>query len=172
MPKKIVNIIRNSYDVLNCKMVYGRQLTDSFEVKTGVRQGCLLPPFRFLLMIDWIMKTPTSGEKHEIQWTPRMQLHDPDFTDDMPLLSHTRQKMQEKTTSVAAVTVGLNINKGKSKILRYNTACNKLITLDREDLEDVKTFTYLRNIIDEHGGSDGDVNERIGSVEQEQHIYK
>ncbi|VDP31328.1 unnamed protein product [Schistosoma margrebowiei] len=72
--------------------------------------------------------------------------------------------MQEKTTSLAAAStaVGLNIHKGKSKILRYNTACIKPITIDAEDLEDVKTFTYLDSIIDEQGGSDADVKARIG----------
>ncbi|VDO48463.1 unnamed protein product [Schistosoma margrebowiei] len=30
------------------------------------------------------------------------------------------------------------------------------ITLDGEALEDMKTFTYLGSIIDEHGGSDAD----------------
>ena len=74
--------------------------------------------------------------------------------------------MQEKTTSVAAVSaaVGLNINKGKNKTLRYNTACTDQITLDRESVEDVKTFTYLGSIIDEHGGFDADVRARIGKA--------
>ncbi|VDP64905.1 unnamed protein product [Schistosoma curassoni] len=67
-----------------------------------------------------------------------MQLDDLDFADDLYLLSHTQQQMQEKTTSVAAV--GLNIHKGKSKVLRYNTTCNNRITLNREALEDVKTI--------------------------------
>ncbi|VDP76920.1 unnamed protein product, partial [Schistosoma curassoni] len=40
--EKIVNTIRDSYNALNCKIVYGGHLTDSFNVKTGVRQGCLL----------------------------------------------------------------------------------------------------------------------------------
>ncbi|VDO75741.1 unnamed protein product [Schistosoma margrebowiei] len=40
VPQKIVNIIQCSYDGLNCKIVHGGQLTKSFEVKTGVRQGC------------------------------------------------------------------------------------------------------------------------------------
>ncbi|VDO64260.1 unnamed protein product [Schistosoma curassoni] len=70
--------------------------------------------------------------------------------------------MQEKTNSVAAV--GLNIHKGKSKILRYNTTCTNPITIDGEDLEDVKTFTYSGSIIDEQGGSDADVKARIGKV--------
>ncbi|VDP03280.1 unnamed protein product [Schistosoma margrebowiei] len=74
--------------------------------------------------------------------------------------------MQEKTTSVAAASaaVGLNIHKGKSTILRYNTARNNRLTLDGGDLEDVKTFTYLGSIIDEHGGSDANVKVRIGKT--------
>ncbi|VDO59135.1 unnamed protein product [Schistosoma margrebowiei] len=83
------------------------------------------------------MNTSTSEGKHGIQWT-------------------------EKTTSVAAV--GLNIQKWKSKILRYNTTCTNPITIDGEDFEDVKTFTYLGSIIDEHGGSDADVKARIGEA--------
>ncbi|VDP67956.1 unnamed protein product [Schistosoma curassoni] len=162
----MVNIIRNSYDGFNCKIVHGGQLTKSFEVKIGIRQGCLLSPFLSLLVINRIMKMSKSGGKYGIQWTSRMQLDDLDFADDPALLSHTQQQMQEKTNSVAAVSeaVGVNIHKGKSKILRYNTACTNPITLDGEDLEDVKTFTYLSSIIDEHGGSDVDVKRRIGKA--------
>ncbi|VDP46317.1 unnamed protein product [Schistosoma margrebowiei] len=84
----------------------------------------------------------------------------------MALLSQTQKQMQEKTTSVAAASaaVGLNIHKGKSEILRYNTTCNNPITLDGGDSEDVKTFTYLGSIIDEQGGSDADVKARIGKA--------
>ncbi|VDP22331.1 unnamed protein product [Schistosoma margrebowiei] len=93
-----------------------------------------------------------------------MQLNDLDFVDDLALLSQSQQQMQEKTTSVVAAStaVSLNIHKEKSKILRYNTACNNPITIDGEDLEDVKAFTYLGSIIDEHGGSDADVKAWIG----------
>ncbi|VDP46919.1 unnamed protein product [Schistosoma margrebowiei] len=94
-----------------------------------------------------------------------MQLDDLNFADDLTFLQHTQQQMHEKTNSVAAASaaVGLSIHKGKSKILRCNTTRTNLITIDGEDLEDVKTFTYLGSIIDEHGGSDADVKARIGS---------
>ncbi|VDO53658.1 unnamed protein product [Schistosoma margrebowiei] len=64
--------------------------------------------------------------KHGIQQTARMQLNDLEFADDLTLLSHTQQQMQDKTTIAAAASaaVGLNIHKDKSKILRYNTTCN------------------------------------------------
>ncbi|VDO54476.1 unnamed protein product [Schistosoma margrebowiei] len=112
------------------------------------------------------MKTSTSEGKHGIQWTSRMQLDDLDFADDLALLSQTQQQMQEKTKSVAAASaaVGLNIHKRKSRILRYNKACTNPVTLDGEDLEDAKTFTYLGSIIDEHGGSDAHMKARIGKA--------
>ncbi|VDP46686.1 unnamed protein product [Schistosoma mattheei] len=74
--------------------------------------------------------------------------------------------MQEKTTSVTAASaaVGLNIHRAKSRILRYNTACTNPITIDRENLEDVKAFTHLGSIIDEHDGYDADVKARIGKA--------
>ncbi|VDO49703.1 unnamed protein product [Schistosoma margrebowiei] len=79
---------------------------------------------------------------------------------DFVLLSTCQKDVP--TTSVAATlaAVGLNI----PKILQYNTACTNPITIDREDLEDVKIITYLGSIIDEHGGSDADVKARIGKA--------
>ncbi|CAH8498299.1 unnamed protein product, partial [Schistosoma bovis] len=166
IPEKIVNIIRNSYDGLQCKVVHGGQLTDAFQVRTGVRQGCLLSPFLFLLVVDWIMKTSTSEEKHGIQWTAQNQLDDLDFADDLALLSHTHEQMQMKTASVAAVSasVGLSIHKGKTKVLKFKAENSNPITLDGETLEDVESFTYLGSIIDEQGGSDADVKARIGKA--------
>ncbi|VDP09629.1 unnamed protein product [Schistosoma margrebowiei] len=76
------------------------------------------------------MKTSTSEGKHGIQWTARMQLEDLNFANDLDLLLHMRQQMQERKASEAAasVSVGFNMHKGKSKILPYNTACTNRIT--------------------------------------------
>ena len=69
VPEKITNIIRNSYEGMTCRVIHGNQVTDAFQVKTGVRQGCLLSPFLFLLTTDWVMKTSTEQKKNGIQWT-------------------------------------------------------------------------------------------------------
>ncbi|VDP00687.1 unnamed protein product [Schistosoma curassoni] len=95
-----------------------------------------------------------------------MQLNDLDFADDLTFLSHAQQQMQEKTTSVAAASaaIGVNIHKGESKILQYKTACKNRITLYREAVENVETFTYLGSTIGEHDRSDADAKERIGKA--------
>ncbi|VDP88530.1 unnamed protein product, partial [Schistosoma mattheei] len=104
------------------------------------------------------MKTSTSEGKHGIQWTAQNQLDGLDFADDLALLSHTHEQMQIKTASVAAISasVGFNIHKRKTKVLKFKTENSNPITLDVETLEDVESFTYLGSIIDEQGGSDAD----------------
>ena len=50
--KKIISLIRCTFQDMSCKITHTGQLSESFEVKTGVRQGCLLSPFLFLLVIN------------------------------------------------------------------------------------------------------------------------
>ena len=51
------------------------------------------------------------------------QLDDLDFADDLALLSHSHPQMQEKASELLTVSaqVGLNIHKGKTKLLKVNT---------------------------------------------------
>ncbi|VDP62523.1 unnamed protein product [Schistosoma mattheei] len=112
------------------------------------------------------MKTSTSEGKYGIQWTDQNQLDDLDFADDLALLSHTHEQMQIKTATVAVVSasVGLSIHKGKTKVLKFKAENSNPITPDGESLEDVESLTYLGSIVDEQGGSDADVNARIGKA--------
>ena len=166
VPQKITNIIRNSYEGMTCRVVHGQQVTDAFQVKTGVRQGCLLSPLLFLLAIDWVMKTSTQQKRNGIQWTLWDQLDDLDFADDLALLSHTQQQMQEKTRTIAdtSARIGLNIHRGKSKVLKVNTTNTTPIMLEEEALEEVESFIYLGSIVDKQGGTDADVKIRVGKA--------
>ena len=40
VPEKITALIRNSYEGMTCRVVHGQQLTEGFQILTGVRQGC------------------------------------------------------------------------------------------------------------------------------------
>lgn len=166
IPQKFITLIQKIYEGSSCKVMHGGQLTNSFEVKTGVRQGCLLSPFLFLLGIDYIMKKTTEGRRNGIQWTLWSQLDDLDFADDLALLSHKLSQMQEKTTCLAQVStqIGLNIHLGKTKVLRINAANDEAVMLGEKALEEVNSFTYLGSIVNKQGGSDEDIRARIGKA--------
>nr|KAG5695065.1 hypothetical protein BaRGS_032558 [Batillaria attramentaria] len=77
--------------------------------------------------------------------------------------------MQEKTSMIAdtSARLGLNIHKGKTKVLKVNAAANTgPIILEGEALEEVENFTYLGNIVDKQGGTDADVRIRTGTTRQ------
>ncbi|KAL6461214.1 hypothetical protein MHYP_G00311800 [Metynnis hypsauchen] len=60
--------------------------------------------------------------------------------------------------------LGLNINRGKSKVLKTNASNETPITVQGEALEEVRSFTYLGSILDNCGGTDADVKTRIGKA--------
>ena len=104
IPEKIVNLVRSLYVGTNCQVSHDGQLSEPFQINTGVRQGCLLSPFLFTLAVDWILKESTKGKKCEVQWTPWIQLEDLDFADDLSLMSHTKHQMQSKTDTLDEIS--------------------------------------------------------------------
>ena len=99
-----------------CQVIHRNDLTPPFEVKSGVRQGCLLSPMIFLLVTDWIMRQ-TTRQARGIQWSLTQKLEDLDFADDICLLAHTHRDMQAKTEDLQtnAGQTGLKVNIGKTK---------------------------------------------------------
>ena len=91
----------------------------SFEVKTGVRQGCTMSAMLFNMTIYWVMTRTTDDQSWGIRWTLLSTLEDVDFGDDLALVSHTHQHIQEKTTRVStyAQRVGLKISQKKTEVM-------------------------------------------------------
>ena len=88
---------------LSCRVVHEGQLTNKFEGRTGVtEQECLLSPFLFILAIDWIITSATNQKRNGIQWTWWSQLDNLDFADDLALVSHNHQQMQERNICPAS----------------------------------------------------------------------
>ena len=167
IPEKIVSLVRNMYEGTCCRIVHNGQLTDRFDIRTGVRQGCLLSPFLFILALDWLMRQATKGNRNGIQWTLWTQLEDLDFADDLALLSHSHAQMQAKTTTLNKLSesIGLRIHPAKSKVLRVGTNHLEPIMIDKHPLEDVEAFCYLGSNIDQDGGTTKEIKCRIGKAQ-------
>ena len=166
VPEKIISLFRCTFQDISCRIAHACQLSESFKVKTGVRQGCLLSPFLFLLVIDWIMKITTTGRNNGIQWTLWMQLDDLDFADDLALLSHNHSQTQDKTTLLETTSAGtgLKMNRKKTELMKMNTTANAPVTVGGEPIREVESFVYLESVVDQQGGTDRDILARIGKA--------
>ena len=156
----------STYQDMSCRIAHAGQLSECFEVETGVRQGCLLSPFFFLLVINWTMKITTTGRYNGIQWTLWTQLDDLEFAVDLALLSHNHSQMQDKTTRLETTSAGtgLKINRKKTELMKMNTTVKTPVTVVGEPIREGEPFVYLRNMVDQQGDTDRDATARIGKA--------
>ena len=119
IPQSFITLIQQLYEGATCQIIHNSKLTEDFEVRTGVRQGCMLSPMIFLLVVDWVMHQTTKTGKTGIQWSLTQFLEDLDFADDLCLMSQKCQHMQQKTDNLAqeASKTGLQINLEKTEIM-------------------------------------------------------
>ena len=105
------------YTDSECAVIDENETTDWFQVKTGVKQGCVMSGFLFLLVIDWVKRT-TKDNNTGIRWRMMSNLEDLDFADDIALLSSSHSQMQKKTNKLSGLAkrVGLKINEKKTEI--------------------------------------------------------
>ena len=54
VPEKIIKMIQVFYVGFQAKVLHEGDMTEAFEMMTGVRQGCLLSPLLFLVTLDWV----------------------------------------------------------------------------------------------------------------------
>ena len=163
IPDKIINMLKVQYRGFTCQVLHGGTMTEPIEVKTGVRQGCLLSPLLFLVVLDWVSKNAYEGTRLGLQWTLTQRLEDLDYADDLCLLTHRLVDMKEKGERLQETggQVGLKINIQKTKEMRIGVRQQETLELHGEAVERVSEFTYLGSIISETGGTDEDITARI-----------
>ena len=168
IPSKIVNIIRMLYSDFKAKVICGPQLSESFSIKTGVKQGCILSPFLFTLCIDWLMKETTKTERRGITWTLTNVIEDIDFADDICLLSQSHNDMQQKTNDLNANggCLGFKTSTSKTKEMRMNSKSREPITVRDGTIEAVNDFIYLGSKMQADEDSEPDVKRRISKDSQ------
>ncbi len=156
-PKKIINIIKLFYTENICAVLDDDKESECFHVKTGVKQGCVMSGFLFLLVIDWVMKKTTKDNNSGIRW-----YEDLDFADDIALLSTIHAQMQKKTNSLAshAKQVELKINSKKTKTTRLNAKKGDAANLEETDIKEVEEFPNLGAIVSKEGGGERERHEQ------------
>ena len=109
-----------------CVVVDGSGSYDWFDVKTGLKQGCGMSGFLFLLVIDWVMRRTIEGRRTRIRWKTRIRfakkLENLDFADDVALVASRKVDMQSKVEklNINGKKTGLKINLRKTVVMKWN----------------------------------------------------
>ena len=94
MPNKLVSVIKSTYNGAKCRVLHNGTLAAYFVVESAVRQGCILSPVLYLVVIGDIIQAsiakPHSVSKYScIRWKMDSFLQHLDYADDICLLSHS-----------------------------------------------------------------------------------
>ena len=95
IPEEIVNIIQNLYKDSKSNVKINGISGEWFEVVTGMRQGCVLSPLLFAIVLDWVMKKSLKNHNGGLEWTDGKKLCDLDFADDIALIETSQTGMQK-----------------------------------------------------------------------------
>ena len=160
------------------------EMSESFEIGVGVRQGCVMSPWLFNIYMDGVMrefKVRTQGEGAKMnrngrEWMVPACL----YADDAVLFAESELKLQKLVKEFDRVCDRrkLKVNEGKSKVMiferreydivdfgsRYRvqvpSELNCRVYIKGKQLEEVKEFKYLGSVISKDGTMDGEIKER------------
>ena len=166
IPEKMLKMVKVMYSGSECAVVDGSGVYDWFVTNTGVKQGCCMSGFLFLLVVDWVMRLTTKHGNTGIRWKFNNFLEDLDFADDLALISSSGRYIQTKVGNLGryAEMTGLRINTAKTMMMSCNNAAGREVQVDGEELETVSKFVYLRGTVTQEGGSDEDIKSRFGKA--------
>ena len=138
-----------------------------FRVKSGVKQGCVLSLFIWIILIDFVLRSTREAiGGHGIKWGGKILL-DLDYADDLSILAESVGKINEllEGLRVQGARIGLRIDVKKTKSPRLRINEEEQMTLGNKKDDQVDSFTYLGSIINKDGGSSEDVKSRIANAQ-------
>jgi len=163
-PEKIVRILENAYKGTFSAVRVGGELSEWFETIVGVLQGCVLSPLLFNIFLELIMAMALDGSGEGAVIGGEV-ISDLRFADDIALLAEQAQGLQESLTRVVEVSqrmgMAINVAKTESQFLGEGDKQFRMVS-DGQQLVQTESFVYLGGNICTHGGSEKDVERRIG----------
>ena len=156
IPEAVVNAISVLYRNSKSTVMVDGGLSDPFDVTTGVLQGDVLAPFRFVVLVDYLLKKATSQLDSGVVTHPRhsrrhsaKSLNDLDFADDIALLESSifRAQAQLTKTAEAAANLGLVISAPKTEYMTVNCNPQPAIQVYGDSINHVSDFRYLGSMV-------------------------
>ena len=169
---KVLRGIMSFYDEARACVRVGNKVSESFEVKMGLRQGCVMSPWLFNMYMDGVVREVYSrvdgmGVKMRGEGDREWMLSQLLFADDTALVAESAEQLQCLVREFGRVCerrkLRVNVDKSKVMCVGENVEPSLLnITLNGERMEVVNSFKYLGSCFSSDGGVKEDVSMRVG----------
>lgn len=167
IPTKLKKLINMTLENTKCKVLIDGQVSQSFEVKKGLRQGDPLSPILFNLILEWAIRESKLYTNGTIYHHSHQLLA---YADDIAILTRSKDEMDKTFARLVekAREAGLAINKEKTKYMlvggQKNETGNTMTcrtTFGECNFEVVQSFNYLGVNISKDGGESEEIKARL-----------
>ena len=144
IPVYLTCLLRNLYAGQEATIRTGHGTTDWFQIRKGVRQGCILSPCLFNLYAEYIMRNAGLEEAQAGITITGRNLNDLRHADDTTLMAKSEEELKNLLMKVKEESkkVGLKLNTQKTKIMASSPITSWQI--GGETVETVTDFIWRR----------------------------
>jgi len=166
VPTLITDIITSMYSGANSCVRTKNGCSAPFPISTGVRQGCVLSPLLFNLVLNWIL-TKSFSPADGVTCSQVDQIQELSYADDIVILQPDSASCQDLLDRISekAEMLGLKIKPAKTKVIYFHLDQQPNLTVYGEPIEVTEFFTYLGSgISSRHTSAKDEISARVGKA--------
>ena len=162
----IIYLIKSLYTDQSATVRTTHGLTVDFRIEKGVRQGCILSSHLFNIYSEVIMRNALEGIECTVKIGGRSIKH-LRYADDIVLVGGSIEELQNIVNSVheASSQAGLYLNTSTTKVMKIIRVPVQSeqdnVSVNGQDIENVKNFVYLEPMITENYDDSKEIKRRI-----------
>ena len=156
IPEAEVRMVEGTYEKTTARVVVAEGASEEFEVKIGLRQGCVLSPLLFIAVLDVISR------KTVVKDAMKKLLYEDDLV--LVLVANGKQELQETLDEWNGLFTrhGMKINVEKTEVLHIGLQREELdIELEGKKLTKRDSFVYLGGAVCGDGKTEREVRRKI-----------
>ena len=187
-PPKLLSVVRSFHEGMQAEVQSGSAVSEKFEVKNGLRQGCPIAPTLFsiffcAMVTNWRDKCPEAGvnvlykhgrklvgDRTDKAKLNEVRITESQFADDVALYTGNRQAFESAASTFDAIANdwGLTMSTRKTKGMVVGQGLSETDTgpvlVGDGSLEIVDSFVYLGAVITRDAEVTEEVNCRISKA--------